>query len=155
MTSKDRVRTALRHEQPDRVPVGEHEIEFSVIEEALGRPTFYRAKAKYDMALWDGRRDEVVASSKVDYVEFVQKCGLDIAWVSLVPGRRQEIERPKPIGPNTWEDMRGNVLKLSEESADILIVKAGTRPVPVDEAVRYLPKADDESRWELLDYVVS
>ena len=154
MTSKDRVRAALRHEEPDRVPVGEHEIEFSVIEEALGRPTFYRAKARYDMALWDGRRDEVVASSRVDYVEFVRKCGLDIAWVSLAPGRQQEIEKPKPIGHNTWEDMRGNILKLSEESADILIIKAGTKSVPAEAAARLLPKLDDESRWELLDYVV-
>jgi len=154
MTSKERVRTTLRHEEPDRVPVGEHEIEFSVIEEALGRPTFYRAKAKYDMALWEGRRDEVVESSNVDYVEFVQKCGLDIAWVSFVPGRQQEIEKPKRIGHNTWEDMRGNILKLSEESADILIVKAGMKAVPSEEAVRFRPKPNDESRWEYVDYVV-
>jgi hypothetical protein len=154
MTSKERVRTTLRHEEPDRVPVGEHEIEFSVIEEALGRPTFYRAKAKYDMALWEGRRDEVVESSNVDYVEFVQKCGLDIAWTSMVPGRQQEIEKPKKVGDNTWEDMRGNILKLSKESADILMVKAGTKTVSPEEAERFAPKNDDESRWEYIDYVV-
>ena len=154
MTPKERVRTALRHEEPDRVPVGEHEIEFSVIEEALGRPTFYRAKAKYDMALWDGRRDEVVESSCVDYVEFVLKCGLDIAWVSLVPGREQEIEKPRKIGGGVWKDMRGNVLKLSEESADILIVEAGTNAIPAEEAARFAPKPHDESRWQYIDYVV-
>ena len=154
MTPKERVRAALKHEEPDRVPMGEHEIEFSVIEQALSRPTFYRAKAKYDMALWDGRRDEVVESSCVDYVEFVQKCGLDLAWVSFVPGREQEIEKPRRIGDRVWEDMRGNILKLSEESADILIVKAGTKTVSAEDAARFAPKPDDESRWQYIDYVV-
>jgi len=154
MTSKERVKTTLRHEQPDRVPVGEFEIEFSVVEEALGRPTFYRAKAKRDMALWEGRRDEVVESSKADYVEFVRKCGLDIACVMLEPGRQQEIEKPRKIDRDTWRDMRGNILKLSKESADILIVEAGTETIPPEEAERFAPKPGDESRWEQVDYVV-
>ena len=66
------------------------------------------------MALWEGRRDEAVESSNVDYVEFVRKCGLDIAWVSFVPGRRQEIEKPRKIRDGVWEDMRGNILILSD-----------------------------------------
>jgi len=82
MTPKERVRMTPHHEEPDRVPVGEYEIEFSVIEEALGRPTFYRAKAKYDMALWEGRRDEVVESLKVD-------AGIDV-WQSIQPENKIE-----------------------------------------------------------------
>jgi uroporphyrinogen-III decarboxylase len=50
--------------------------------------------------------------------------------------------------------MRGNILKLSEESADILIIQAGSKAVPGVEAQRFAPKPDDESRWELVDYVV-
>jgi len=73
MTPKERVKVALAHREPDRVPVGEFATDHSVIAEALGRPTFWRAKRRYHEALWDGRRDEVVEGMKRDIVEFTLK----------------------------------------------------------------------------------
>jgi hypothetical protein len=39
VTSKERVLAALTHRQPDRVPLGEIEIDGPIVEAVLGRPT--------------------------------------------------------------------------------------------------------------------
>ncbi len=59
MTSKERVLAALEHREPDRIPWGEHSIDYNVYEDILGRETLVQAKMKTTRAYWDGRRDEV------------------------------------------------------------------------------------------------
>jgi len=49
------VLTTLRFEEPDRVPLGEFAIDFDTVERILGRETYVRAKAKTQIAYWDGR----------------------------------------------------------------------------------------------------
>ena len=95
MTSKERVKTVLRHEEPDRVPVGEVYIDYPIVEKVLGRETFCWAHARTIKALWGGFRDEVVESQKKDTVEFTQKVGIDVVTVYLVPPRNQIILPPK------------------------------------------------------------
>ena len=77
MRSKERVIAALEHREPDRVPIGEMAIDFELTEIALGRPTLYRSKWAEYMALWNGRRDEVVASYARDIVDLVRHFDLD------------------------------------------------------------------------------
>lgn len=72
MNSKERVIKTLNHEEPDRVPIGEWGIDHDVAEQALGHSTYWRAKADTVKALWAGRRDEVVESSKEGLVELVK-----------------------------------------------------------------------------------
>ena len=62
MTSKERVLKAIRHEVPDRVPTGEWGIDHDHVSRILGRPTFWRNRRETTLALWEGRRDEVVES---------------------------------------------------------------------------------------------
>lgn len=69
MTPKERVWAALRHEEPDRVPLAEFAIDYPVIEAILGRETFCRGHFKEVKAYWEGRRDEVVESYKRDVWE--------------------------------------------------------------------------------------
>ena len=104
MTPKERVLAALRHREPDRVPTGEFATDYSILEQALGRPTFWRAKRRYTEALWDGRRDEVVEGLKRDdgwvdmQVQFlIDKKSADadhvVGWTMLKPGARHENHR--------------------------------------------------------------
>ena len=149
MTSKERVYAALQHREPDRVPVGEAYVDYPVIEQVLGRSTFYRSHAREVMARWEGRRDEVVDGQKRDLVEFVRRTGLDILPVWQVPPRNQVVDPPRRIGEGTWEDRAGNILRLVPETEEIVVVRRGERPVaPVEQP---LP---DGSQWELWDYVV-
>ena len=115
MTSKERVKAALSHTEPDRVPVGEFETEYPIIEKALGRQTFWRAKLRRIKALWDGRRDEVVESEKKDIVEYTKKLELDIVPVSLCTSKNAKIEKLKQIDERTFEDCRGNIYRYFED----------------------------------------
>ena len=149
MNSKERVHAALEHREPDRVPVGEAYVDYPIIEQVIGRKTFYRAHARERIALWEGRRDEVVDSQKRDLVEFVRRSGLDILPVWKVQPRNQVVEKPKSIGEGFWEDRAGNILKFVSETEEIVIVEQGDRQV---EPLEQPPP--DGSEWELWDYVV-
>jgi hypothetical protein len=72
LTSKARVRLAIAHREPDRLSVGEMGIDYPIIEQVLGHPTFYRAHGKERAAIWAGRRDEVVQSQKSDLIALVR-----------------------------------------------------------------------------------
>lgn len=149
MTSKERVYTALQHREPDRVPVGEAYVDYPIIEQVIGRKTFYRSHARETFALWEGRRDEVVDSQKRDLVEFVRRTGLDIVPVWLVPPRNQMMDKPWSIGEQTWEERDGTVLQYVPQTEDLVVVQRGSRPVEVPEQ-----PPPDGSEWELWDYVV-
>ena len=73
MNGKERVRRALAHEPVDRVPIGFFAIDFDTVERILGHETYLRAKAKSQIAFWEGRRDEVVQSWKEDTIELYRK----------------------------------------------------------------------------------
>ena len=72
MLPKERVIAALEHREPDRIPWGEHSIDFNVFEMFLGRPSLMHAKFRETQAYWEGRRDEVVNSYKRDTVDLVK-----------------------------------------------------------------------------------
>jgi len=152
VTPKNRVLAALQHREADRVPTGEFATDYSVIEQALGRKTFWRAKRRYHEALWDGRRDEVVESMKRDTVDFTLAMGLDMVPVNLVPHRDFPFAKPKQLGEDTWEDERGNLLKYSQETEDIGLWRAGDKQPPTRDF--RLPPEPDESELELVRHVV-
>ena len=152
MTPKERVQAALAHREPDRVPTGEFATDHSVIDQALGRPTFWRAKRRYHEALWDGRRDEVVESMKRDIVDFTLALGLDVVPVNLVPHRDFPFRKPKQLDADTWEDERGNILRYSHQTEDIGLHRAGDKAAPPRDFE--LPPEPDESELELVRYVV-
>jgi len=149
MTSKERVYAALQHREPDRVPVGEAYVDYPIVEHVLGRRTFYRAHARETFAIWEGRRDEVVDSQKRDLVEFVRRTELDIVPVWPVPPRNRVEEKPQQLGPDTWEDRAGNILRYVPETEDLVLVRRGNSAAPKQEQ-----PPPDGSEWELWDYVV-
>lgn len=152
MTPKERVVAALAHQEPDRVPTGEFATDYSVIQEALGRPTLWRAKRRFTEALWDGRRDEVVESMKRDIVDFTLALDLDMVPVGPVPHKDFPFRRPKQLDEDHWEDEQGNILKYSHETEDIGLERAGDKPAPPLDFE--LPAEPDDSEMELVHYVV-
>ncbi len=164
MTSKSRVRAVLDHEIPDRVPWGEWAVDFDTVSKVIGHETFYRAKAKSQFALWEGRRDEVVQSWTEDAVAFFRKMDcFDIVNVSamassVAPPKGYQTERPRRIDGNTWEFANGKVVKYSNITADITTVfdpTVGRRtytPADFEGEPEIVPP--DESCFEVVDAVI-
>jgi hypothetical protein len=104
MTPKQRVLTALAHQEPDRVPWGEHWIDYNVYEDVLGRESLVHAKFRETEAWWDGRREEIVASYKRDIVDLTLALEQDLVAAYLMPARGAEPKRMKRIDEETWEE---------------------------------------------------
>ena len=58
MIPKQRVEKAFQRQVPDRPPLGFFAIDSDTASKVLGRETYWRAKAKCQIAFWEGRRDE-------------------------------------------------------------------------------------------------
>ncbi|MFW6231518.1 MAG: hypothetical protein ACOC37_00550, partial [Spirochaetota bacterium] len=84
MTGKERIARTLNREPIDRIPIGFTGIDYDTVERILGHETFWRAKIKSQIALWEGRRDEVVQSWKEDGIELHQR--LDILDIVRLGG---------------------------------------------------------------------
>jgi hypothetical protein len=129
MDSRQRVRAALAREVPDRIPAGEFAIDFDTAQKILGHETYLRAKAKSQIAFWEGRRDEVVQSWKEDSVELYRKLGVyDIVNVNAmafgtVPPKGYRPEAPEELAEGLWRDREGRVYRLSDATMDISIVE--------------------------------
>lgn len=120
MNSKERVLNALDHKEPDRIPIGEWGIDHDTVEKVIGHETYWRSRKKSTLALWNGRRNEVVESEKNDIVELIEKLDQDLVPVFLVPPKNLEAEKIKKIDENTWEDRQGRIYKYSAGNDAIL-----------------------------------
>ena len=164
MTSKERSRIALLGGVPDMVPLGDFSIDYDTVERVLGHETYVRAKAKCQIAFWEGRRDEVVQSlvedtvdlfRKLDIYDIINLCAMTLG---LVPPKGFRPEAPRRIDAVTWEYSDGRVLKYSDVTADITLVNdpdewsrtisAHDYPLEWD----YAPA--DRSEMEVVDAVV-
>ena len=125
MTSKERVKAAIQHQEPDVVPVGEWIVDFEPASLMLGRESFLRGKAKLAHALWEGRRDELVDSIKRDIVELVQRLDVDMVCVDLTWPRGYHPEPPQQVDDETWRDAPGNVFRYSELTRDLMLLTEG------------------------------
>ena len=149
-SSKQRFAGAAEHRETDRVPVGDHWVPHTLVEQVVGvERSLYHAWGYTRIAYWEGRRDEVVDQMKDHYVEFIRRTGLDTASVELVVPRNWEFEKPKRLADGLWEDATGSKLKWYENVHDIEVVEPGTREAP------HAPHPEpDGSEWEFWDHVV-
>ena len=157
MTPKERTLAALRHQQPDQVPVGEFAVDYAVIEEILGRPSFLRGKRKLIEALWQGRRDEVVESIKRDTVDLTLELGYDMVRADLVPDKDREFPPPRQVNQETWEDDWGAVYRFSDLTHDIVLMKAPDKaPPPYEDPAQRENglRLPTESELEVVDHVI-
>ena len=156
MTSKERVRSAIEHREPDLVPIGEWIIDYEPASLVLGRPTLLRGKAKLAQALWEGRRDEVVDAVKRDMVEVVRRLDHDMICVDLTWPRGLAYDPPEQVDAETWRDRHGNVFRYSDLTKDLMLLERGKgsyeppRPDPwVNGEFR-----PDPSEMEIIEYVL-
>ncbi len=165
MTSKERARTALLRGVPDKVPLGDFAIDYDTAERILGHETYVRAKAKCQIALWEGRRNEMVQSLVEDTIALYRKLDIyDIINIAamtlgLVPPKGYRPEAPRRVDDVTWEYPDGRVLKYSPVTADITLVydpQQWTRPIkPEDHPLEFEYREPDPSVYELVDAVVA
>ncbi|MFC1539004.1 uroporphyrinogen decarboxylase family protein [Candidatus Latescibacterota bacterium] len=161
MNSKERVKAVLNNKIPDKVPWGEWAVDFDTVGKVLGRDTYYRAKAKSQIAFWDGRRDEVIQSWKEDGIEFFRKMDcFDIINIgamasSIAPPKGYISEKPEKIDETTWKFRNGSVYRYSELTADITKIydpNVGKKTFsPADFNREPAVEPPDESYFEVVD----
>ncbi len=158
MTPKHRVLAALKHIQPDRVPIGEFAFDHKIIEHYTGKPCYWRpfSNAKAQIALWEGKRDLVVESWKEAVVFLVEKMGHDIVTVQMAPSKHKPVQAPKRIDKTTWQAADGTVLKYSAETEAILPVHTPGQERDYNESDFSLTDLaePDDSQWEVIRFAV-
>lgn len=164
MLPRERVLAALEHREPDRVPWGEHSIDYNVYEDILGRETLVQAKFRETQAYWDGRRDEVVACCKRDRVDLIRALEMDVAFVGRVPPKGYHPEPMERIDEGVYRDGRGSIYHVSATTHDLRIYQAAAgnyTPPTVESLQRQLDEFDDDdvgdpndSSWEFVHHVV-
>lgn len=158
VTGKERVLKAISHQIPDRVPIGEWGIDHDHVSRIIGRPTYWRNRKEETLALWEGRRDEVVESQKNDCVALVEKLDYDIVTVGLVPPKGYRVEDPpRQIAEGVWEDQKGNRYRYCASNDSILALthkppREAISEAEIEQAMRELDHFDP-SRFELVDFI--
>jgi uroporphyrinogen decarboxylase len=164
MLPRERVLAALEHREPDRIPWGEHSVDYNVYEDILGRETFVQAKMKETQAYWDGRRDEVVASYKRDRLDLIRALEMDVVFVSAVPPKGHHPEPFEKLDDETYRDPQGNIYHVSATTHDLRPYKINTDnyvPPTIESLQEQIDKLADEpigdandSRWEFVHHAV-
>ena len=163
MNSRERVRAAIERKPVDQVPLGFYCVDYDIVERVLGRPTYVRNKIAFQVALWEGRREEVAHSLKEDTVEFYRK--IDCADIILpkearyLPPKDYESEAPKKIGRNKWEDRQGRIWQAVPEVNEIIVIHdptLGSKTYSEEDFGGPIDTAEpDPSIFEALDYVIA
>lgn len=165
MLPRERVFAALEHREPDRVPWGEHFIDYNVYEDVLGRETFVHAKMRETCALWDGARDEVVESYKRDIPDLIRALDMDVVHAYGVPSKGEHPEPMEKLDEETYRDAQGNVHRVSAATGRLMPYKlnAGNYVEPtveslqaqIDRLENQPPGDPNDSRWELVHHLVA
>lgn len=163
MTGKERVQAAIARKPVDRVPLGFYAVDHDTVARVIGRPTFVRNKIAVQVALWEGRRDEVAEGLKRDVVEFYRK--IDCADLllpkeaQLLPPKEYEPDPPRRIADDRWEDRKGRVYQAVPRANEIQCVYNPDPEPPrfsvadFEKPVRVTPP--DPSVFEVFDHVLA
>jgi uroporphyrinogen decarboxylase len=163
MLPKERVFAALEHREPDRIPWGEHSIDYNVFEDILGRSSLTHAKMRETQAMWDGGRDEVVASYKRDILDLVRALEFDIVTVSGVAPKDYKPAPFQKLDEETYKDEKGNLWRVSSTTHDLMPFEIN-REAYVAPTIESIEKAIDDldktpldpndSAWEVVRHAV-
>jgi uroporphyrinogen decarboxylase len=160
VTPRERVYAALEHREPDRIPWGEHSIDYNVYEDLLGRETLVQSKFRETKAYWDGRRDEVVEAIKRDRLELIRALEMDIVFVSRVPPKGYHPQPLEQLDEITFRDGAGDLYRLSATTHDLMpyrINRPPAEPPRIEDLEAQLERVEheevgrpDESEWEVV-----
>lgn len=166
MNSKERVKNAINRQPVDRAPLGVYAIDHDTVSKVLGRPTYVRNKPAQQIAIWEGRRDEVAESIKQDVIELFEKLDcidlLTMKEACYLPPRGYKPEKPiKKLRENVYQDEFGRVWQSVPTANEIAIIEDPTKPkdLPMyseeEFADRTLPEIPDPSCFEVADHLVA
>ncbi len=165
MLPKERVYAALEHREPDRIPWGEHSIDYNVYEDILGRETLVQAKMRTTQAYWDGRRDEVVESYKRDRLDLIRALEMDILFVSAVPPKDYRPEPMEQLDEETYRDEDGHLYHVSSTTHDLMPYKRNVEayvPPTLETLQCEIDRLEEEgvgeptdSEWEFVRHAVA
>jgi uroporphyrinogen decarboxylase len=114
MTSEERVLKSLHHEEPDRVPVGEAGIDAHITERVLGHRTHYRGGWWSQIAVWEGRIQEVMENELEDLVSLYTRLDYDVVPIFL--------------GPNPADYKPRKIVRLDETTIEVDGARYGLSP---------------------------
>ena len=164
MTPRERVLAALDHREPDRIPWGEHSIDYNVYEDILGRPTLVQAKFRQTQAYWEGRRDEVVECYKRDRLDLIRALDMDIVFVNRVPPKGHRPAALEKVDDETYRSPNGDIYRISATTHDLMpyqISRPPAQPPKIEDLEAQLDRVQtealaqpDESEWELVRHAV-
>jgi len=164
MLPRERVFAALEHREPDRIPWGEHSIDYNVYEDILGRETLVQSKMRETQAYWDGRRDEIVECYKRDRLDLIRALEMDIVFVSGVPGKGYHPKPLEKIDHETYTDGHGNISRVSAITHDLMPYKRNTegyKPPTMESLLQQIDNVENEpigdpndSSWEFVHHAV-
>jgi len=110
MNSKERVKKAFAHKEPDRIPVFELCVNSPQGSKILGREALVGTGGatwqRRTELLVNGRRDELIEKHAQDTIELYQKLGYDILVID--PHEAKDYIPPKKVDENTWIYDLGN-----------------------------------------------
>jgi uroporphyrinogen decarboxylase len=118
MNSKERVMTALRHEEPDRVPRGENAFDHRFFEQVIGRKTFCYGGWPEKEALWSGNREQVVADYIDAIVQLTRKLGWDYVRLPVAP-KKLDYSGYRRISEHSYVDGQGQAYHFNPEAGNI------------------------------------
>ncbi len=114
MLPRERVLTTMDHREPDRIPWGEHLIDFNIYEAFLGRKSFVNSHFYQQQAFWEGRREEVVDHYKRDLPDLADAMGLDIVTLpGAFPERGETIQPYEKINDVEYRNENGDIYRVS------------------------------------------
>lgn len=167
MNSKERVRIAFSHHEPDRVPVSELYINSPVASQILGRTAYtgwsgrIRCEVQSNM-LMQGRGDEFYLQEAIDLVELYSKLGLDTILIERPPKLNPII--PTALGETAWkyEDRESGLWRVEtyDRNTDLFhVADSNFHDAGLEEFERYIEllEADpinlDEYNWSQAEYI--
>jgi len=164
VTPKERVLATLAHREPDRIPWGEHSIDYNVYEDILGRKTLVQAKFRETLAWWEGRRDEIVECVKRDRLDLIRALEMDIVFVSRVPPKGYRPDPLEKLDDETYRDKAGNLYRISATTHDLMMfknVQPPAQPPKMADLEATLDRVEsepltlpDDSEWEAVRHMV-
>ena len=167
MLPRERVMATLDNKEPDRIPWGEHLIDFNIYEAVLGRHSLVNSHFKEREALWQGRRHEVVTHYKRDLPELVEALELDMVTLpgsNSIPSENNIPQAMQKIGEDTYQDEDGDIFRVSgtcwllpykrnREAYVALTVESLQSKIEELEAAP--PEDKSDSRWEVHRHIVA
>jgi hypothetical protein len=168
MNSKQRVKMAFEHKEPDRVPVSELYINSPVASEVLGRTAFtgwsgyIRCEVMNNMLI-DGRADEFYQREVQDLVELYRKLELDTILIERPP--LADIQIPVAINDTTWkfsDDESGiwSVIHYDPKTDLFHTMDSNFHNADISEFERFVEMLErdpinmDRWSWEQAEYII-